>query len=586
MANRNVNILGMRHPHFTRDLNQWTLWRDTFEGGDYYLRKYLKKFSDRETDAEFNDRRDMTPIPTYAAAAITDVRNSLYQRLVEVTRQGGSKTYQEAINGDAGGVDGKGGTMDSFIGKDILTELLMMGRVGCYIDAAPQQGDTLADPTFPPYVTFYRVEDILNITTMPRGEGGEFKAVLLRDHNITVESNLGGVSLPTATETRFRLVWKDDDGEVYYKILDENQNVLVQPDSIGDGRVLTGLKRVPFVMFDIGDSLLKNVSSYQKALINLKSSDVYYAIRSNSTFLTIQNDGYASGTHLKGPETADGGKGPAEELGGGKGRYYGPNMDRPGFIAPPTAPLEASVMLQEKLQDSIRELVNLAATNKSGSRTESAEAKRVGTQGLENGLAFIGMVLEHGEKLIASIWAEYENTENPNPATIHYPDRYVLKDDLQRMDEADKLTALAQKLPGKELKKTVTKQIVVTLLGGKTPKTEVERILREVDNGNYLIGIPQDTLQALEKGLVSSVTASDQLGYNGEEEVEQAKKDRAERIAATLAAQTPKGEGNQNDAGPPQPGGAKNPASRGAPELDTNPNSGADEKAEPKEPKE
>lgn len=571
------NILSVRHPTYRRDMFQWQLWRDTFEGGDYYLQKYLEKFSERETDAEFAVRKALTPIPTFAKAAILDIRNSIYQRLVEVTRVGGSPIFQAAVSGEQGGVDGRGSSMDSFIGKDILTELLVMGRVGCYIDSAAEQAETLADKTYPPYLTYYRVEDILSYTTMPRGQGGEFKAVLLRDYNVSVDTNVSGVDLPSDTVTQYRLVWKDDDGMVYFKLFDEIGDLILTPDSFDDGRVATGLTRVPFVLFDIGDSLLKDVSSYQRALINLTSSDVYYAIKSNSPFLTIQRDAYGSGDHLKRPETAEGGQGHAEEAGGGKGRYYGLNEERPDFIAPPTDPLEASMKLQDRLQDSIRELINLAVTNKSGSRTESAEAKKIGSQGLENGLAFIGMVLEQGEKLISAVWAEYENTQNPRPATIHYPDRYILKDDMERLEEADKLVGLVQRLPGKELKKTVTKQIVVTLLGGRMPKQEVDRILREVDNGNYLIGQPQEVLQAHKEGLVSTVTASDQLGYNGEEEVEQAKKDRAERIAATLAAQTPKGEGNQNDPGQ-QPGGPVNPASRGAPELDTNPQSGATEK--------
>lgn len=577
MSNKpNLSIIGVRHPYYLRDQLQWDLWRDTFEGGRYYLDHYLQKFSERETDAEFATRKTLTPIPTFAKAAILDVRNSIYQRLVEVTRVGGSPAYQNAIRGERGGVNGEGASMDSFIGKDILTELLIMGKVGCYVDVAPAEGETLADVSYPPYLTYYRVEDILSYDRMPRGKGGEFRAVMLRDWNVSVKSVVSGVELPSKSETQYRLVWKDDDGVVYYKLFNEAGEIILTEDSLDDGRVRTGLTRVPFVMFDIGDSLLKDVSSYQRALLNLTSSDVYYAIKSNSPFLTIQRDSYGSGDHLKQPETANGTE-HVEEAGGGKGRYYGPSEERPQFIAPPTDPLEASMKLQDRMQDSIRELINLAVTNKTGSRTESAEAKKIGSQGLENGLAFIGMVLEQGEKLIAAIWAEYEDTKNPKPATIHYPDRYILKDDMERLEEADKLVALAQKLPGKELKRTVTNQIVLTLLGGKLPKEQVDKILNEVKRGDYLIGDSQDIFQAHKEGLVSTVTASDQLGYNGEKEVDQAKKDRAERIALTLAAQTPRTEGDEDPSGPPTAGPAV-VAARGAPELGTNPNAGTEEK--------
>src|SRR6056297_43540 len=119
-------IINIRHPHYVRDSLDWELWRDTFEGGEYYRDHYLVKFSNRETETEFIERRELTPIPTFAKSAILDVRNNIYQRLVGVSRVGGSRQYKDAVQGKEGGVDGEGSTMDSFIGKDVLTELLLM----------------------------------------------------------------------------------------------------------------------------------------------------------------------------------------------------------------------------------------------------------------------------------------------------------------------------------------------------------------------------------------------------------------------------------------------------------------------------
>ena len=78
-------------------------------------------------------------------------------------------------------------------------------------------------------------------------------------------------------------------------------------------------------------------------------------------------------------------------------------------------------------------------------------------------------------------------------------------------------------------------------------------------------------LEAHKAGLVDDKTAADALGFNADKVVEQAREDRAERIALTLEAQTPRDE-------QPEDGDLKNPASRGAPELDTNPESGEEEK--------
>lgn len=581
MSKPAFNISTVRHPHYLRDSLDWETWRDTFEGGEYYRDNYLVKFSSRETDEEYVDRRELTPIPTFAKAAILDVRNSIYQRLVGVSRIGGTKDYQNAVAGSGGGVDGMGSTMDAFIGKDCLTDLLVMGKVGCYIDAKAPTGPTLADKTFPPYLTYYRVEDILSYSYAPRGKGGEFQSVLLRDHNVTVEHELvSGITLPNGSEEQYRLVWKDDFDVVWYQLFDKDGNPKPHADMNEFGHVQTNLKRVPFVLFDIGDSLMKDVASYQKSLLNLTSNDVYYAIKSNSTFLTIQRDAFATGDHLKGPETASGGQGRTEDMGGGKGRYFGINEERPMFIAPPTDPLKVSMELQSRLEDSIRTLINLAVASKAGSRTESAESKKVSQGGLEAGLSFIGVELAEGERLIAQIWAEYENVNNPKAATIHYPDRYTLKSDMERLEEAEQQLKLVEKLPTQELKRTVSKLIVETLLGGILPQDELDKINKKIDSDDYILSDPQTVLQAHKAGLVDDKTASDALGFNSEKVVEQAREDRALRIAETLKAQTPRGEGQTI----PKPGetnnapGAKNPASRGAPELDPNPNSGSDEK--------
>jgi len=569
-------ILSLRHPNYLSDSMDWETWRDTFTGGEYYRDHYLVKFGERETQEEFLLRRDLTPIPTFAKAALLDVRNNIYQRLVGVTRVGGSANYQDAVAGRGGGVDGEGSTMDTFIGRKVLTDLLVMGKVGVYVDAAAPTGPTLADQSFPPYITPYAIEDILSYSLAPRGRGGEFQCVLLRDHNVTVQTSLGpGISLPSGTEQQFRLVWKDEQGLVWFKLYDAEGNVKTRDDSMEDGAVLTNLRRVPFVLFDIGESLMKDVASYQKSLLNLSSSDVFYAIKSNAPFLTIQRDAFAAGDHLKGPESASGSQKKSENVGAGKGRFYGVNEKPPAFIAPPTEPLLASIKLQERLEDNIRALINLAVQSKAGSRTESAESKKVGQGGLEAGLSFIGLELARGEKAITDVWAEYENVRNPKPATVSYPDRYVLKSDEDRLDEADKTLKLVERLPTKELKRVASKMIVDTLLNGKLPQSELDAIYRKIDSNAYIMSDPDITLRAHQSGLVDDKTASEALGYDSEKVIEQAKTDRADRIAQTLAAQTPKDE---------QPGaqvpGAKNPASRGAPELDSDPNSGSTEKKE------
>ena len=536
-----VALFSIRHPDSITDFTDWSLWRDTFAGGEYYRDRYLKKFSSRETDDDFATRKDLTPIPSFAKAAVLDIRNSIFQRLADISRIGGSKSFQRAAVGEQGGVDRQGSSMNSFIGIDVLTELLVMGRVGVYVDAPSTVPTTLATTAQAPYLYVYPIEDILSWTLEAPEEPGQFKAVLLRDHCIAYNTELG-VSLPKGRETRYRLVWKDAiTGKVHYKLMDEDKNIIPLPNAMDDGSVVLDIEVVPFVMPDIGDSLLKDVASYQKALLNLASSDVNWALKSNTPFLTIQRDLRGSGAHLRttGTDATPGSQqaqDQSETVGAGTGRYYDLETDRPGFIAPPTAPLLASVQLQEKLEDDIRKLINLAVANKAGSRTESAEAKKLSSQGLEAGLSFIGLVLEQAEQLIATYWASYESMTQPQVAKVSYPSRYILKSDEERLDEAGTLLDLTDRLPGKTIKKTLAKLAVNALLSGKEDAETIETISAEIDRAGYTSSLLEHVLRCQEAGLVGDELASEALGWRSGE-VEKAKKDRADRAIATLQAQ-------------------------------------------------
>lgn len=571
----------IRHPDFLLNSTDWAEWRETFGGGKDYRQRYLKKWSDRETNDEFALRKSCTPIPSFAKAAILDIRNAIFQRLGDVLRVGGSTSYQRGVKGEGTGVDREGTSMNSFIGIDILTELLVMGRTGVYVDAPNVMPTTLVQqvnrPDLAPYCYCYRVEDILSWRLDANEVPGTFKAVLLRDHAIEFDANLGGIELPAGRETRLRLVFKDPEtGKVRVKFFtdDAKETPIIIADGDPDGGVTLDLEVVPFIMPDIGVSLMSDITSYQHALLNLVSGDVNWLLQSSSPFLTIQRDLRSVGAHLKDPGQGNtpeaGGQRakPKEEQIGGKGRFYDLETDRPGYIAPPTDPLLASIKLQEKLEDDIRKLVNLAVTNKAGSRTESAEAKKLSSQGLEAGLSYIGLILEETEQHIAKFWSMYESSK---PAEVGYPERYILKQDIERIEEAKEMANLMDRLPSKTARKTLAKQIIITMLGGKENTDTLSKIMGEINSAGYTTSALQDVIQAHSAGLVSDKTASESLGYNPDE-VEQARKDKAERATITLLAQTAVGgESGQASIGA---------GARGVPEVDPNEKSAQQEKQE------
>ena len=163
MAQDNNNLLiNIRHPNYWADMTYWDEWRLTYAGGDDYTMQNLKQFSMRETVVDFNLRRSITPVPSFAKAAVNDIRNSIFQRMRDVLRKGGSKNYLNAVEGALGGVDMRGSNMTAFMGYQALTELLVIGKVGIYIDMPELNATTLAEVQGArPYLYMYSVEDIL-----------------------------------------------------------------------------------------------------------------------------------------------------------------------------------------------------------------------------------------------------------------------------------------------------------------------------------------------------------------------------------------------------------------------------------------
>lgn len=622
MTNQQKFLTAIRHPDYLEDEMYWEEWRDIYNGGPRFVRRNLKKFSNRETQADFNDRKFYTPIPTFAKSAINDIRNSIFQRLRDVTRRDGSEAYMRACAGEIGGVDNKGSAMQSFLGIEALTELLVMGRVGIYVDMPKLSGlQTMADEgKARPYCYLYKVEDILSWTAAKPEEPGDFTAVLLRDHAMNYNQGFApGVYLPSEGYVRYRFMWIDPNtGKVKMKLYDEEDQLInLDGTPLQDDDAATinlELDRIPFTVMDIGGSLLKDVFKHQVALLNLGSSDVAYALKANYPFFIEQKDMRAVGTHLKKTIADDGTTvtsdnsrvGEEGRTGTTHGRTYDLKADAPSFIHPSPEPLMASMKLQEKLEDDIRKLVNLAIQNKMGQRAISAEAMKLSDQGLEAGLSYIGLVMESAERQIAEHWAAYENKDvsKRKIATIKYPDRYSLKDDSDRIKEAQDLSALMYAVPGRTVKKELSKNIVAALLSGKINVDRIDKIFAEIDKADYATSDPEIIIRAQEAGLCGEKVASQALGFD-DDEYKDARKDHEERAKRIAQAQADvaleqkkeemelmeKFESRKIEKGlapdpiepPTSPAGQKKPdrpAARGNSDLDVNPQSGKEEKAE------
>lgn len=575
-----VKIVDTRHPCVLVGMSDWELWRKTYAGGLEYRNAYLKQFSSREDTIEFNARKEITPIPTFAKAALNDIRNAIFQRMRDILRRGGSPLYQQAINGLDGGVDRYGSTMNAFLGMKVLTDLLVMGRVGIYVDApiAPDVTTLAEVPVTQPYLYQYAVEDILNWKMAGPDHPSQFQAILLRDTTLEFDQR---TLLPSTTGQRYRLMWIDEDtGNVMLQFYSLEGDQIDHGGLPSTEPIMLELKQIPFVMLDITDSLLKDVSYYQIALLNLVSSDVNYALKANFTFLVEQRDMRATGAHLKRTATAEGtastgGQGAADEdikVGTMHGRAYDKGMNPPAFINPSAEPLNASLQLQAKLENDIRKLINLAVQN-IGTRI-SADSKEFDNQGLEAGLSFIGLVLENAERQVAHYWAAYEerDTKRRQVATVKYPDRYSLKTDADRVKEAEQLQGLMTAVPGRLVKKELGKLIVAALLAGKVDLDTLSKIEKEIDVSKYTTSDPDTIIAAVEAGLVGEQVGSVALGFE-DDEYKNARIDHAERIKRIAESQ-----GAALGAAP-----GVNPAARGVKDLAADVQGGVTEKAESRE---
>ena len=548
-------ISALQHPVYSNWLDDWQKYRAAFEGGKAFVTGYLQKYSTRETDEDYDLRIAMSYCPAHAKSTILEVKNSIYQRLVTVTRQNGPTSYQEAVEGKNRGVDLQGRTMDDFIGSVILEELIVLGKVGVYIDKPVQEEtDTLLESEdIRPYLYYYTAEAI---KAWAYNDQQELVSLLLQDSRDVVDEETG---LVTEQKVVFRHLRLTDDG-VDVTFYDDKDEII--------GSSHLDLAHIPFVLFEISSSLMVDVADYQIALTQLASSDMKYSVEANFPFYVEQFNDTFEFTKLKGAQPADdGGKDDAKTskdkeitVGTSKGRRYPQGLERPGFIHPSSEPLLASMQKQEALQKEIRQIVNVSIANLEPTRS-SEESKKQDQTTLEAGLSYIGMELGYGEREIAKIWAMYEGSSAE--AIVKYPTDYKLLTDDERRKEAKDAEEMMGKIPSKTYKQEMTKRIVKLTLGTTATPDILDKINKEIDSAVVIISDPDVIRSDHEAGLVGDELASRSRGYPEGEHLK-AQADKAKRAAATLAAQT----SPEDDA-----------ANKGVNDLSDNPNAGKEEKA-------
>ena len=544
MVEEAIKIIDIRHPDYSAESDNWVKWRKTYEGGTTFIDEYLVKFSTRESATDFTDRTAMTYCPAFAKEALNDIKNSIFQRTSDITRKGGPESYTSSVLGENGGIDLKGSSMNAFIGREVLPELLTMSKVGVFVDMpiitdSENKVATKADSNGKrPYMYMYKAEDILSWNTTMTETGIEFTSVLLRDHIHNIEEEF---SLPTEEWIRYRHMYVEGEQVVVAFYNEDNEQIDID-GVVGATTYPLEISVIPLTIFEISDSLLRDVADYQISLLNVASSDMSYTLKCNFPFYTEQFDSRLNSEFLRpgGNENEDNteenskaAKDHTISVGVASGRRYPKDLDRPGFIHPSAEPLEASMKKQKQLKEEIRQLMSLALSD-INPKMASAESKTMDMQGLEAGLSYIGLELENGERRIATFWAMYEGTEQVS--TIKYPEKYSLTTDVERRKEAKEIRDSSKGVPSVLYQKQINKQIVRITIGHKVSVEELAKIEAEIDSNAIACIDPDVIAKDIENGLLSIETASKAKGYpDGEPEA--AKKEHAERAARIAAAQ-------------------------------------------------
>jgi len=563
-------IYQVKHPTYEKMIELWDKYALAYEGGHAFLEEYLQKFSQREDKWDFSNRKKISYVPAFAKAAINEIKNSIFQRMVDITRREGTPSYMNAVAGRDKGVDRKSSTMNNFIGASVLPGLLSIGKVGIFVDMTNEPGATQLEQIGKnPYIYTYEAQDIRSWSYLDDNPG-QFAAILLRDHVYETDPL---TQLPIKLVKQYR----------YLRLVSEGVlAILYDKDGEQISERVLNIPNIPFLTMELSQSLLTDVADIQISLLNLASADMNYSFKSNFPFYTEQYDPRRVSGHLRQNNTyssptynADGSEtdlvnqpgtaasaatGKAQELvtGATRGRRYPINTERPAYISPSPEPLRVSMEKQEQLKRDIKLLVNLAVSNLIPRREASAESKAMDSQSLEAGLSYIGQELESGENRIAELWAMYESSRRS--ATVKYPTHYSLKTDAQRVVEAESKAKLRSQVGSKTYQKELSKDIAHALLTDKVGVETLNTIYGEVDNSDIPVLDPDTISQDIEQGLLSVETASEAKGYP-EGEVEKAKVEHAERAARIVLAQT-------------------NAAARGVAALDANPSSPVLEKTQ------
>ncbi len=83
-----ISMSLLTHPDYDLHFIEWLKWRLAYTGGKRFITQYLRRLSKRETQEDFDDRLAITYCPAFAKSALKEIKDSIYNRMVDISRDG------------------------------------------------------------------------------------------------------------------------------------------------------------------------------------------------------------------------------------------------------------------------------------------------------------------------------------------------------------------------------------------------------------------------------------------------------------------------------------------------------------------
>ena len=541
-----MKLIEVRSPGFRDDFGNWQIWRNAMAADDAYIRANLQRLPG-ELIKDYERRRGTTPVPAFIKATIREVITGIYSQMQLTSRSRGPQSFQEAVPGGEFGVDGSGTSLNYFLIMEVLKELLVMRRVGIFVDrpVLSEQPTLKEAANAPPYMYMFKAEQILAWHVKP-GNITPDEVLLRRDAPLYYEDTLITVDV----ENEYVYLRKSGPETVQCDIFDHDGDLVKS--------LQLNLPAVPFVLLETSESIIQDVIGHQNALLNLGSSNVAFAIAANLAVYTEQTDMGWLMQALRQKQDQEAGEDDAEnpntdvgviEIGLNKGRRYMQNAQPPSFISPDNINLERAAYLYEQLRDDIRRIILLAIQNVSVRGLTTATGLLQSQAATSNGLAALAIILEKAERQLVAIWSAYEAT--PYDYTVKYPADFQVMSKAERFTLINDLAKLRELVPAKDYQLHITKSIAALVVGPEAAPGQLAAINQQIDEAPGVISSPETITSLTEAGILPREYAAQLLNLPDDAAVKANLEhaERLQRIAASQMSAAGAARGNTDGAG-------------------------------------